>query len=99
MTSITSSMEEIAALPLSPKVVSESEKMDIDRDLNSAATLLTSEHSNTFVGSGAGHQKNTSSIGYDSYPVRNSSHAQKAAQINNRQAVGSKAYRSSYAKD
>jgi len=99
MTSITSSMEEISSLPMSPKVVSESEKMDLDRDLNSAATLLSSEHSNTFVGSGTSHQKNTSSIGYDSYPVRNSSHAKNAAQLNNRQAGGSKAYRSSYAKD
>ena len=82
--SIGNSMDEIgAALPLSPKVKSESEKMVIDRDLNSATTLNQSDLEKSFGDKNKNnpsnnekqqHQKNTKSTISDSYPARGTSH-------------------------
>ena len=36
--SVTTSLEQISSIPLSPKVASEVEQFEIDRDLNSATT-------------------------------------------------------------
>lgn len=92
-------MDEIGALPLSPKVKSESEKMVIDRDLNSATTLNQSELEKSFGAKNKNNasnydkqkqQKNSKPSISDGYPARGTSHNRQISQ--HRQA--NNAYRS-----
>ena len=76
--------------------MSESEKLDIDRDLNSATDLNQNEPEGKTFGANKNNKKNTKSIASDSYPPARGTSNTRQMGAHNRQ-VAQKAYRSNHA--